>query len=368
MDKVKIDLLVSFDTTGSMSQVIGTVKRNIASFIKDMHGLDCDIRFGVIAHGDYCDKDTTYTIRAMDFTTDAKKISKFIKETGDTYGGDADECYELALKTARTDFSWEAGRIKIFVIIGDANPHPVGYVCGSHKNEIDWKNEAGLLGDMNVKIFAVHAMPEYRRSSKAFYQTIAMKTNGYYLELGQFHEIIDIIKVTYYSQMGEEAINQFVTVLRDNGRLSKTIAKNINTVTGKSFSVQTSKSIQEKGLIAVPEGRFQVILVPNEVSIREFVESNGISFKKGRAFYELTKAETVQQYKEIILEDKASKELFTGAQVREYLELSPQIEAGGAKEKVYADKTREYTVFVQSTSINRKLIGGTRLLYELDDI
>jgi len=368
MPGVKIDLLMSYDTTGSMSQVLSAVRRNAMSFVKEIHGLDADIRIGIIAHGDYCDKDNPYTIRAMDFTKNTGELVKFIRETKDTGGGDADECYELALKTARTDFSWEAGRTKIFIIIGDANPHPVGYTYGGHTNNICWKNEVGLLADMGVHIYAVHAMPEIRTGSKKFYEALATKTDGKYLVLGQFHEILDIIKMSYCGLLGEEAVNEFVTILRNTGKISRTMARNIQTITGRPISVQAAKSIQDDGLIAVPEGRFQVIEVPENCTIRGFIESNGIKFRKGRTFYELTKAETVQQYKEIIIEDKATRDLYTGAQVREYLKLPPQIASGGTKDKVYADKGREYSVFVQSTSVNRKLIGGTRILYELDDV
>ncbi|MCL2697309.1 MAG: VWA domain-containing protein [Oscillospiraceae bacterium] len=368
MSELKLDLLMSYDTTGSMAQVIGAVRRNIESFVKEIHILDADIRIGIIAHGDYCDKDNPYTIRAVDFTKDTAQLVRFVRETKDTYGGDADECYELALKTARTEFSWEAGRIKIFIIIGDANPHKIGYKYESHTNTIDWKNETGLLADMSVQIYAIHALPEIRTGSRKFYETLAAKTGGKYLVLGQFHEILDIIKMSYYGLMGEEAVNQFVTILRDNGKISRTMARNIQTITGQEISVQTAKSIQADGLVPVPEGRFQIIEVPENCTIRDFVELNGIKFKKGRTFYELTKAETVQQYKEVILEDKETRDLYTGAQVREYLKLPPQIAGKGSNDKVYADKKREYCVFVQSTSVNRKLIGGTRILYELDDI
>lgn len=363
-----IDMLVSFDTTGSMSQVINSVRREVQNFVKEMHAIDPDIRIGIIAHGDYCDKDNPYTIRVMDFTSNVEDISEFVRGTQSTYGGDADECYELVLQTARTAVNWKAGRRKVMVLIGDANPHPVGYTYGKHRNEIDWKNELKLLAEMGVQIFPIHAMAYYRSGSTPFYKALAKETDGVYLNLDQFHEVTDLLLATSVSHYTEEQINQFVTVVKERGRMTRSMASNIKRLTGKEIEVQGLKAVQAAGMLPVPPGRFQVIEVDTDTSIKEFILANELPFKKGRGFYELTKAETVQQYKEIILEDKATGELYTGAEVREYLKLSPQVAKGGTNEKVYSSKTREYIVYVQSTSTNRRLIGGTRLLYEVDDI
>lgn len=374
MDKKGIDLLMSFDTTGSMSAIIASVRRKAREFTKQMFANEKDIRIGIIAHGDYCDANNPYTIRCMDFTRNPDEICKFIMDTENTYGGDADECYELVLQTARTGLSWGAGRDKVFILIGDASPHEVGYRWEKHTNYIDWKNEAGLLSDAGIKTFAVHALPGWRSTSKKFYETVADVTGGLYLTMDQFTEVNDLIQLTTLSQYDEEQLNQFVTIIRDRGGLTTSIARNISRLTGKDIEVRRSKGIQKSGLVPVVGGRFQIIEIPEDASIREFVEGQGLVFKPGRVFYELVKvkkAPKVQQYKEIILEDPASGELFNGTQVREYLRLLPQIDGGrgeGAIETLRYDKDCEYTVFIQSTSYNRKLLAGTRMLYEVHDI
>ena len=366
MSEKGIDLLVSFDTTGSMYPVLSRVRQEVASFVTDMFNTIEDLRVGVIAHGDYCDKDNPYTIRVMDMTTDKDKICEFIKTTDKTYGGDADECYELVLNTARTAMNWEAGRTKIFVVIGDASPHGVDY--RDNKAKLDWKNEAGLLNDMGVQIYAVHALSYYRNSSKKFYETIAALTSGRYLTLDQFDEITDLIKATCISEYSEEKLNEFVSIIRSKGKMTKTMAANINRLTGKTLVADEGKRVQKDGLVPVTPGRFQIMTVDENCVIKDFVESNGIEFKKGRGFYELTKHETVQQYKEVIIQDKVTGEMFNGAQVRERLGLQPQIDKGGVKESLSSRDTKDFRVFVQSTSYNRKLIGGTTFLYEVSDL
>ena len=96
-------------------------------------------------------------------------------------------------------------------------------------------------------------------------------------------------------------------------------------------------------------------------SIREFVENNGLTFKKGRGFYQLTKTETIQEYKEIVLRDNHTSDLYSGEKARELLSLP---RSGSVRTRPVVP--RGYTVFVQSTSYNRKLIGGTEFLYEVD--
>lgn len=70
---------------------------------------------------------------------------------------------------------------------------------------------------------------------------------------------------------------------------------------------------------AVPPGRFQVLDVDHDVSIKDFVESQGVTFKKGRGFYEFNKPETIQKYKEIIVMDKNTGDMFEGAHARTML-------------------------------------------------
>ena len=45
-----IEVLVSFDTTGSMNPVFNVVKNNIVNFIKELFGEVKNLRIGVIAH------------------------------------------------------------------------------------------------------------------------------------------------------------------------------------------------------------------------------------------------------------------------------------------------------------------------------
>lgn len=361
----EIDAVVSFDTTGSMYPVLSSVRNNVVDFVKRMFNNVPNLKIGIVAHGDYCDKDDPYTIRIMDLTSDKDAICDFIRTTDRTYGGDSDECYELVLNSVAKHISWRDGSIKILLMIGDASPHGVNYPM--NEGRLDWRKEARNLGEMGVKIFAVHALSYYRSPSTAFYKTIADVTGGKYLTLDQFNEVSDLIEAACISQYSETKLDEFVSIIQERGRFTKTLAGNLRILGNKSYGYDIC-SESAYGMTPVPPGRFQVMEVDENCDIKGFVIKNGTTFKRGRGFYELTKHETVQQYKEVIIQDRETGEMFTGPQVRERLGLSPQTDKGGVHESLSSRDTTEFRVFVQSTSVNRKLIAGTTFLYEVDDI
>lgn len=361
--KKGLDVVISFDTTGSMYPVLTQVRNCLKTMIGELNSNIEDIRIGVIAHGDYCDAGDPYTIRILDFTSDIEKINEFIKNTKPTYGGDPDECYELVLNQVRTTLSWEAGREKVLILIGDADPHGVNYP--QNVNKIDWKNETNLLKEAGVKIFSIQAYAYYR--NKEFYKYIAETTGGKHLNLDQFSDVPKLITGICYKEFNEENLNEYVSIIRENGGLTRSLSKNFSELLGETL-YSSGELVQKNGLVAVTPGRFQVMPINENVSIKVFIESNGITFKKGRTFYQMTKKEQIAQYKEIILQSKITGELFTGTQVREFLKLEPQIQKGGIKQILLPQDLDEYKIFIQSNSHNRKLPLGTCILYESEMI
>jgi hypothetical protein len=82
------------------------------------------------------------------------------------------------------------------------------------------------------------------------------------------------------------------------------------------------------------------------------------TYKTGSTFYELTKTETVQKQKKIAIRDKTSGELYTGANARYLLGLPSDHQI-----KLVPTKHSKYDVFVQSTSVNRKIPQSSLVLH-----
>lgn len=120
-----------------------------------------------------------------------------------------------------------------------------------------------------------------------------------------------------------------------------------------------SSPADKAALVPVPPARFQALHVDEKQSIKDFAQENGLIFKAGMGFYEFTKAETVSAKKGVVLVDRSTGDMFTGPEACAY------IGAGGSG-KIKPTALVDYQVFVQSTSYNRVLMGGTDFLYEVD--
>lgn len=104
-------------------------------------------------------------------------------------------------------------------------------------------------------------------------------------------------------------------------------------------------------------GQFRIFDIDYECPIAQFIEQNtGRPYKIGEAYYELTKRETIQSQKEIAVYDNKKHSIYTGNAARQLLNL-PNYEV-----RVSPTDHPMYSIFVQSTSVNRKLVHGTRLL------
>jgi hypothetical protein len=347
------DILITFDTTGSMYPCIGQVRKNVSKLVDRLFKDVSDIRIGILAHGDYCDERSSYVTKMLDFTTDVNKLVHFVNNVSATGGGDADECYELVLNQARSA-SWGAGNSKSVIMIGDANPHEPSYPMNTRK--LDWRNEAKLLGEAGIKIYSVQALPS--RHSARFYESIANVTGGFHLELDQFSNLYYLIMGVGLQQMGNDVLQNYENELITNGQYNR----NIDSMFGKMLGRSTSRKFvaTSTSLGAVDPGRFQVMDVDSDCAIKDFVEDNGITFKKGRGFYQFTKRTLIQDYKEVILMNKATGDLFNGDKAREIAGIPV-----GTSAEVSPEKLTDYIVFVQSTSVNRALKAGTKFLYEV---
>lgn len=114
---------------------------------------------------------------------------------------------------------------------------------------------------------------------------------------------------------------------------------------------------------AVKGSRFKTLPVTKRLSIKVFIETNKLSFKKGRGFYQLNKPELIQDHKEIIIRKKDDGTLVTGEAVREELGVSKS----SKKFKIDLEELPDFDVFVQSTSVNRILLPDTDFLYEVEE-
>lgn len=355
-----MDLLISFDDTGSMYSVRMQVKREIKNLVDRLFNDIPELRVGIIIHNDWCDyPDHIYT---LDFTKDVEKIKKFVDRKSPNGGGDSAELYELVLSEARK-LSWGSDR-KAFIVIGDEIPHSVGYKWGKHVNIIDWKEEAKALGEAGIAIYGVQALG--RRTSNYFYEGISKMTGGTKLDLSQFQHVVTYINAIAYKQAGtldeyQDSDPSFTKNLALKAMFSK-----LRGLTGGGASLSDEKI----ELLS----KFQVLTVREATAIKQFVEENGCTYRKGKGYYQLIERtadgkanrEIIQADKEVIFVDKATGEAYEDtAWCRDQLGI-PFGTKGTCAPLSLPDVMNKYKIFIQSNSFTRKLDEGTEFLYELD--
>lgn len=112
-------------------------------------------------------------------------------------------------------------------------------------------------------------------------------------------------------------------------------------------------------------GQFKVLSVGAEQDIRDFVrQKTNKDLVIGSAYYQLTKEEKVQGDKRILIADKNSKAIFGGNGARQLIGLP----IDGTPAKVTPGNHADFDIFVQSKSVNRRLVRGTRLLIDTNHL
>jgi hypothetical protein len=349
-----IDVLFSFDTTGSMYPCLAEVRRKLSGLIERLFGKIAGLRIGVIAHGDYCDERRSYVLKMLDLTSDRSAIVSFVREVGPTDGGDTPECYEYVLHTARSA-AWRASRRRVLVMIGDDLPHESRYPLNS--KHLDWRNEARLLKQSGIQVYGVQCLNFPHADS--FYRELSGITGGLHLHLDQFRHIENLLLGIAYKQDSDEALQAFEREVRTQGPVCYSLEALFDTLSGRRSRAPKTR---RDSLVPVDSSRFQIFEVEGQPSIRDFVESMGIRFEKGRGFYpHVTRTETIQETKEVILEDLSTGELFNGDQARRMIGLPY-----GMRGNIRPNPLPGFRVWVQSTSVNRTL-REQQFMYEVPE-
>jgi len=97
----------------------------------------------------------------------------------------------------------------------------------------------------------------------------------------------------------------------------------------------------------------------NGIQIRDFILKKRMKYLKGSAFYQLTKTEArVSPSKMIAIRDRVTGKVYAGKEARDMLGLSSVNNI-----RLHPGDHGNYDLFIQSESVNRKLVGGTGVLY-----
>lgn len=118
----------------------------------------------------------------------------------------------------------------------------------------------------------------------------------------------------------------------------------------------TTNVVQSK-LEKLKPSEYAIYPVGKDIAIKDCIEGwTKTDYVIGSAYYMLTKPEKIQASKSIVVQDKKNGSVYSGLHARNVLGL-PNTEV-----KVSPLNFSGYNIFVQSTSVNRKLLAGTNVL------
>lgn len=361
---IPIEVVFETDTTGSMRPCRTEVAKKFEQGLIRLFTEIPNLRIGLGFNGDYCDRGSTYVTKWHPLSRSVYSLCRFVRNAGHTNGGDLPECYELVLKEG-LEQNWNSSPQvkKVLVIAADDVPHPINDPQNRIYNGgkgLDWREQAEKYAKCGIMICAVQCLS--KSYATPFYQELAGIAGGYHLVLDQFSDLMDLIIALCYQQVSIEALRSWEQELLDQGRMTRSFDTNFTTLSRGARSQIFAK--HDAQLRAVPPGRFQMLRIQKEedgMRIDGFVRAHDLEFKPGRGFYEFTKPEMIQEKKEVVLRHKLTGDMFTGNEARRLVGLKP-----GERARVRPADLATYDVFVQSTSYTRKLVGGTRFLYEVD--
>jgi hypothetical protein len=167
--------------------------------------------------------------------------------------------------------------------------------------------------------------------------------------------------VQIWNPSGRGAIQDLGTSIRKTnrsffeGRSQGVRAARGGLFTPGSFSVA---DVQAR-LTPITRGAYGLYEVPQDSRIDLFVEEvTRRPYPKGRVYYQLTRPVTIQDYKDVLVQ--AEGDLYSGTlpEARSLLGLPDHAVKVSPRDL----STSGCKVFVQSTSYNRKLIGGTEVV------
>jgi hypothetical protein len=204
------DMVIAFDTTGSMSSYVKAVKNHVTELIPQLFSDNPGLNLSIVAFGDYCDmrgvNDFGKAYQVIDLTDDIDALTTFITNSQNTHGGDSDEFYELVIQKINNETTWRPGTSKSVLFIGDANPHKVGY---KHRNipqgnMIDWKVEAERANALGI---VYDTLTISRRTT--FYSELSQTTGGICLPFNNSSRTNDLVRGSAAARGGTRSAAAF---------------------------------------------------------------------------------------------------------------------------------------------------------------
>lgn len=208
-----LDMVIAFDTTGSMNAYIKAVKLQVKELIPKLFKQNPDLRIGIVAFGDYCDMPSKdrfgKAYQVCELTDNENRLIEFITKAQSTSGGDSDEFYELVIKKIVEETNWREGSTKAVLLIADAEPHRVGYSYNDRvvNNQIDWREEAKKAAEKGIKFDTLTI------NKTGWYKELSKITNGVSAPFSTSSKTSQLVEAAALARGGEKTRGLYETTM-----------------------------------------------------------------------------------------------------------------------------------------------------------
>jgi hypothetical protein len=186
--KVRIDIAICLDSTGSMGDEIDVVKSKLRDMVTRISSGSPkpDVRFGIVT---YRDRGDEYVTKKWNFSRDMEKVRNDIATIQADGGGDGPESVNEGLHVAVEELDWDTapGVERLIYLIGDAPPH-------FYADDYAWRDEvkAALTRRISIHTVGCSGINDYGAddggSALTVWQEMARRTEGRFDYLSYFNE------------------------------------------------------------------------------------------------------------------------------------------------------------------------------------
>ena len=197
--KAPLDVLILFDRTASMQDVISTTANAAKKIVADVQKIAPDTRFAVAAISDYSplftdDADDRTWLLLTDFTYKAGVVQAASKDIQLVNGGDTPEAYVRGLYEA-SELAWRGNAIKVIIFFGDATAHSPDPGRDKTFNTADDLQMDAVLKTLkakNITVIGIHTKND--SEVLAEFNRISESTSGKTVPLDNASESASMIK------------------------------------------------------------------------------------------------------------------------------------------------------------------------------
>ncbi len=147
LNKVGLDIVITFDSTGSMQGEIDQVKDQIERIGAVLFTLVPKTRISICT---YRDQGDAYVVKGLPLTDNLAEIVLFLRDIQASGGGDDPEAVDDGLQWSIEKNSFRPKARKVVLLFGDAPPRP-SRILSCQKMVSDFRNRGGIVSTVTCR-------------------------------------------------------------------------------------------------------------------------------------------------------------------------------------------------------------------------